>query len=155
MSRISYIDDINEWQQSFDFSHTLKVRFSEIDMFGHLNNTVPITYFEIARIEYFNHLALMQKWVDETNESMIVVADIQCDYIKQVFYKEALTIYVKAAKVGNSSVDLHYMGKRENGEIVFTGRGTVVQISRQTGKSIPWTEEAKEMFLNRVSLESK
>ncbi|WP_042345473.1 acyl-CoA thioesterase [Bacillus massiliigorillae] len=146
MTRISYIDDMELWQQDFRFSHTVKVRFSETDMFGHLNNTVPITYFELARVEFFNHLGLMKKWLDTDNETLIVVADVQCDYLKQVYYDEQITLYVKTDRIGNSSVDLHYMGRRDNGEIVFTGRGMVVQISRITGKSIPWTDEIKSIY---------
>ncbi|MEH6944362.1 acyl-CoA thioesterase [Bacillus sp. JJ722] len=153
MTRISYIDDMELWQQTFQFSHTVKVRFSETDMFGHLNNTVPIAYFELARIEYFKHLGLMKKWMESNNEAMIVVADVQCDYLKQVFYDEKILLYVKADRIGSSSVDLHYMGRRGDGEIVFTGRGTVVQISRTTGKSIAWTEEIKAIYQSQVCVE--
>ena len=67
--------------------------------------------------------------------------------MKQVSYDEELDIFVKANSVGNSSVDIHYMAKNEKREIVFTGRGTMVQISRETGKGVPWTEEEKSLFV--------
>ncbi|WP_163101311.1 acyl-CoA thioesterase [Peribacillus alkalitolerans] len=149
MSRISYIENLREWEAAFSFSYPIKVRFSETDMFGHLNNTVPFTYFEMARIEFLKTLGFMQDWVKPTNETIPVVADLQCDFLQQVFFDENLQIYVKASQVGNSSVDIHYMGKRENGQICFTGRGTMVQISRLTGKSVAWTEEMKEVLLKR------
>ena len=153
MARISYIDNMESWQRSFRFFYPVTVRFGEIDMFGHLNNTVPIAYFEAARIEYFNDLGFMQRWVDSTNKTIIVAADIQCDYIKQVYYKEQLKIYVKPARLGNSSVDLHYMGKRENDEVVFTGRGTIVQISRSTGKAVAWSDEMREIYQAKEYIE--
>ena len=53
---------------------------------------------------------------------------------------------MKAATVGNSSVDIHYMAKNSKGDIVFTGRGSMVQIGRQTGKGVPWSEEEKVAF---------
>ncbi|WP_050615981.1 acyl-CoA thioesterase [Bacillus testis] len=146
MPRITYIEDMNKWRETFQFSHPVTVRFSETDMFGHLNNTVPFTYFELARIEYFKDLGFMKNWVDPTFESIPVVADLQCDYIKQVFYDDHLQIFVKAVSIGNSSVDLHYMAVKNEEEIVFTGRGTIVQISRHTGKSIPWNEDMKKLF---------
>nr|WP_148335188.1 MULTISPECIES: thioesterase family protein [Bacillus] len=148
MSRIAYIDDMSKWEKEFQFSHNVTVRFSETDMFGHLNNTVPFTYFELARIEYFKFLGFMNDWVNPDIESIPVVADLQCDFVKQVYYDESIDLYVKAVKIGNSSVDLHYMGKKVNGEIVFTGRGTIVQISRITGKAIAWTEGKKNKFIS-------
>ena len=68
MSRISYIDNMEEWASSFQFKHPVKVRFSETDMFGHVNNTVPFTYFEEARIEYFKSIGFMQNWLHEGRE---------------------------------------------------------------------------------------
>ena len=146
MGKIAYIEKINEWKEEFSFSYPIKVRFSETDMFGHLNNTVPFTYFEQARIEYFKSLGMMQDWVDTKHETIPVVADLQCDFLSQVYFDAKLDIKVKANKIGNSSVDILYLGEREDCTPCFTGRGTIVQISRYTGKPVAWTEEMKELF---------
>ncbi|MCR8850173.1 acyl-CoA thioesterase [Rossellomorea sp. SC111] len=143
MKHFTYIDDIETWQKEFTFSIHIKVRFSETDMFGHMNNTVPFTYFEEARIEYLKHIGFMQNWVKPEHDTIPVVADLQCDFVKQVFFDETLKVYVKADRVGRSSVDLHYMGLNEEEQVCFTGRGTMVQISKETGKGVPWTEEMK------------
>lgn len=146
MSRISYINDLALWEADFEFFYEVKVRFSETDMFGHLNNTVPFTYFEVARIEFFKSKGFMQEWVNPQNETIPVVADLQCDFLKQVFFDERIRVYVKAASIGSSSVDLHYMGKKENGTVCFTGRGTMVQISKKTGKGVAWNDKMKELL---------
>ncbi|MGN1402526.1 MAG: acyl-CoA thioesterase [Bacillus sp. (in: firmicutes)] len=146
MSRISYIEDMEKWQVGFSFSHPISVRFSETDMFGHLNNTVPFTYFELARIEYFKYLNLMQDWLNTNKETIPVVADLQCDFIRQVFFDEKIDLYVKATRIGNSSVDLHYMAKNPDGHLLFTGRGTIVQISKLTGRPVAWSEDIKQSF---------
>ncbi|WP_075982497.1 acyl-CoA thioesterase [Bacillus massilinigeriensis] len=146
MSRINYINDFNQWESEFEFYYEVKVRFSETDMFGHLNNTVPFIYFESARIEYFNSLGFMQEWVTPENETIPVVADLQCDYLKQVFYGEELKVFVKAAKIGNTSVDIHYLVKNQKEQTCIVGRGTVVQMSKITGKGVPWSEEMIALF---------
>lgn len=149
MSKFSYIDNLQVWEQEFQFFHSVTVRFSETDMFGHLNNTVPFTYFEEARIAFFKSIGFMQEWVKPENETIPVVADLQCDYLKQVYFGETVKIFVKAHKVGTSSVDLHYMGKGKNGDICFVGRGTMVQMSKKTGKGCPWTEEMKQLLIHQ------
>lgn len=146
MKKTNYIDDIVSWEEEFEFYHEVKVRFSETDMFGHLNNTVPFTYFEMARIDFFKSQGFMQDWVKPENETIPVVADLQCDYLSQIYFDEDLKIYVKANSIGNSSVDLHYMGKKEDGSICLAGRGTIVQISKRTGKSVPWSEEMRHLL---------
>ncbi|MFE3972878.1 MULTISPECIES: acyl-CoA thioesterase [unclassified Peribacillus] len=148
MNRISYIDNITEWINDFSFKHEIKVRFSETDMFRHLNNTIPFTYFEEARIEYFQSMGFMKDWTSAEGDEIPVVADLQCDYLKQVFFNDQLTIHVKADHIGKSSVDIHYMGSKHDGSICFTGRGTIVQVSKATGKPIPWTEEMKRSLLH-------
>ncbi|WP_227396688.1 acyl-CoA thioesterase [Jeotgalibacillus aurantiacus] len=144
--KISYIEDFEAWQKEFTFSYPVKVRFSETDLFGHLNNTVPFVYFEQARIEYLKSLGFMQDWVNPSNETIPVVANLQCDFLKQVFFDEDINVFVKANSVGNSSVDIHYLGLNRTGVPVFVGRGTMVQISKTTGKGVAWTDLEKEQL---------
>ena len=148
--RAGYIEDLEAWEKGFSFYTEVSVRFSETDMYGHLNNTVPFTYFEYARIEYFKKVMLMNDWLNPKGEKIPVVADLQCDYQKQVFFDEKLHIYVKANSVGSSSVDIHYMAKNTKGDIVFTGRGSIVQIDKKTGKAAKWTEQEKEVFQKSI-----
>lgn len=144
--RIAYIEDMEQWIQSFTFSVPVSVRFSETDMYGHLNNTVTFAYFEYARIEFLKSIGHMEEWLDPKGVTIPVVADLQCDYMKQVFFDEQLSIFVKAASIGRSSVDLHYMAKNTKDELVFTGRGSIVQIDKSTGKAAPWKDHQKSAF---------
>ncbi|MDE1454521.1 acyl-CoA thioesterase, partial [Bacillus paralicheniformis] len=42
-----YIEEpFDTWCQSFSFFDEVSVRFSETDMFGHMNNVTPFVYFE-------------------------------------------------------------------------------------------------------------
>jgi len=145
--RAAYIGDFNHWKEGFDFSVPVKVRFSETDMYGHLNNTVSFAYFEYARIEFLKHIGFMSDWLNPKGTKIPVVADLQCDYQRQVFFDEELSIFVKAASVGNSSADIHYLAVNEKEETCFTGRGTIVQINKLSGKSEPWSEQEKNILL--------
>lgn len=146
--RATYITDVSTWASEFTFSVPVSVRFSETDMYGHLNNTVVFAYFEYARIEFFKQVGFMNDWLNPEGATIPVVADLQCDYLQQVFFDEALAVHVKVATVGNSSMDIHYMVKNAKGDIVITGRGSVVQIGRATGKGVHWTDKEKLLFVN-------
>ncbi|MBA2873709.1 acyl-CoA thioesterase [Thermaerobacillus caldiproteolyticus] len=144
MKNIDYIGNMEEWQQSFTFFHRIKVRFCETDMFGHLNNTVPFIYFEEVRTEFLKRIGFMGQWTSAQSEEIPVVADLKCDFLQQVFFNDELYVYVKVHQIGRSSVDFHYMAKRDNKEIVFVGRGALVQINKRTGRSVPWNEEMRQ-----------
>ncbi|MFD1735980.1 acyl-CoA thioesterase [Bacillus salitolerans] len=146
MKKASYIEDIHKWETGFSYSYPIKVRFCETDMFGHVNNTTIFTYFEEARIEFFKSIGLMQEWMNGNSELIPVVADLQCDYLAQTFFDETLLVFVKIQKIGRSSLDLHYMCKKENGIVAFTGRGTIVQINKKTGKACEWNEKWVAQF---------
>jgi acyl-CoA thioester hydrolase len=146
MGKADYIEDFHKWENEFEFFLPIKVRFSETDMFGHLNNTVPFVYFEEARTEFLKSIGFMQNWVQAASETIPVVADLQCDFFKQIYFDEKLKLYVKVQSVGNSSVDIHYLAKREDGSIGFVGRGALVQISKRTGKGVSWTDEMRNLL---------
>lgn len=147
--RAAYIEDAQQWMEDFNFSTDVRVRFSETDMYGHVNNTVIFTYFEYARIEYLKSLQSDGSLMMKSNENILVVANLQCDYLKQVYFDEVLKIYVKTASIGASSVDLHYMVKNENDELCFTGRGTIVSLNQKTGRSVPISVEEKKLLLGK------
>src|SRR5699024_12718495 len=98
----NYIDDLETWKNEFSFSTEIKVRFSETDMFGHVNNVSPFIYFEEARTDYFNALKYT---LDDTSTSIPIVADLQCDYHKEIYFGNTLNVFVKVNQAGNSSID--------------------------------------------------
>lgn len=144
--KATYIQDLEKWMDEFTYATSLTVRFSDIDSYGIANNAVIISYLEYARMEYLKHLGLMKDWLSPTCETAVVVANIQCDYRKPIVYDETLQISVKINQVGNSSIDIHYLGIDSQSDIVFTGRNTLVQIDKTTGKGSPWTEEERACF---------
>ncbi|OES44193.1 acyl-CoA thioesterase [Domibacillus iocasae] len=140
----AYIDDWTKWSESFTYYWPVTVRFSEIDMLGHVNNTVTFKYFEEARIQFLQNQGLKKEWGHDS--VVFVVADLQCDYIKQIFYGDKLKIYVKTSSLGTSSCDIHYKGVNEKKEVVVTGRGTIVQIDKLSGRSVPFNNETKQLL---------
>ncbi|ALA54419.1 thioesterase family protein [Shouchella clausii] len=136
----AYINEISAWEDSFTFFVPIKVRFSETDAFGHVNNTSAFIYFEHARLEFFESCGLMEDWAAISNDAIVVTADLQCNYVAQIQYGDTLQVGVKVDKIGRSSLDIHYVAKR-NTDICLTGRGTVVQVDKQTGKALPFSEK--------------
>lgn len=138
MDSISYINDLENWKKDFSFHITISVRFSETDMFGHVNNVSTFIYFEEARIEFLKSKGL------STDSGIPVVSDLQCNYHKQMYFDDKIDIYVKANHIGTTSVDLHYMALDKSGDICLTGRGRLVYVNPETGKPVSLSDSMRE-----------
>ncbi|MGG1878328.1 thioesterase family protein [Paenibacillus cisolokensis] len=133
--------DPNTWLDSFRFSIPIKIRYCETDILGHVNNTSYFMYFEQGRIEYFENLELTDELFSKQQVS--VVADLECQYLAQLYLRDPLKLHVKVAEIGRSSMDVHY-AVVVNDELKAAGRGTIVLVDTATGKSTPIPETARE-----------
>lgn len=147
MKRISYIEDFEQWESGFSFYNPVKVRFGEVDMFGHVNNVVAFTYFEEARIALFKELGFMQEWTHASSETMIVVADLQCNFIKQIYFDEQLKVYVKARIGREFFFRFTLYGEECSRRGLFSRSWNDGSSVEKTGRGEPWPEEWKKKLL--------
>lgn len=96
------------------FSHKIEVRFNDFDSMGHVNNAVFLTYLEIARINYIQHL-MKKNNLDYRNYGFIL-AHVAIDYKKPIEV-QYITAEIGVKKIGNSSFDFSY--RLFNGDDVF------------------------------------
>lgn len=147
MKTVSYVTNSEEWLSEFSFYIPIKVRFSETDLFGHMNNTAPFIYFEEARIEFMKSLGMFND-IGKDARSVPVVADLQCDFHHQIYFDDKLDLYVKVNHVGNTSYDIHYVARNQQNKVCLTGRGRVVEINPKSGKPVEISEEIKSQLVN-------
>jgi len=122
------------WLQKFRFSIPIKVRYCETDMLGHVNNVSYFMYFEQGRIEYFENLGLFDSMFG--TEKVAVVADLECQYLEQMYRSDKVQLHVRVASIGRSSLDVEY-AVVANDRLKAAGRGAIVLIDTGSGKSTP------------------
>ncbi len=86
------------------FRTEIEVRFSDFDLYGHVNSVLYFNYCETARIK------LLKDVLKELADSQIhiVVAHAECDYAVPILFGEKLMIETHASRIGNASFDLEY-----------------------------------------------
>jgi acyl-CoA thioester hydrolase len=82
----------------------IKVRFSDLDVVGHLNNAKYQTYLEEARIAYFHDVFNQDK---SSLNFHVVVSKITIDYFKPIAYGDDLTVYTRVTNFTTRSQDVH------------------------------------------------
>ena len=93
-------DKIFHQLSHYPFHFKIKTRWKDMDMFGHVNNAVFLTYIEDARITFF------QRWnlIDSTRS--IIVAAVKIDYLRQIGHLSHLMIGEKISRIGRKSFDI-------------------------------------------------
>ena len=125
----------------FNYKTGISVRFADIDAFGHVNNAVYLTYFEIARSKYWNEVV---KW--DWDSMGIIIGKAEINYLKPLNLNDQVLAYVKTSRIGKSSFDLKYvLVKLENGieEICTTGLTVCVSYDYELNQPSPIPESHK------------
>ncbi|HCZ08798.1 MAG TPA: thioesterase [Flavobacteriales bacterium] len=83
------------------------LRYSDMDLFGHVNNARYFTFLEEARIAWFE-ACVPEPW--DFRKHGVLVAHNEMDYLKPVEPGDRLIIRLGASGLGNSSIHIRYEG---------------------------------------------
>ena len=104
---------------------SLPIQWGDMDAFGHVNNTVPIRWFESARIAYLERVGLSDMMAGQGVGP--ILAAIQCSYRKQVTYPDTVHIGARSERIGRSSLIMQHAAVSEAGQwIAVEGESTIV-----------------------------
>lgn len=110
----------------FKVNKKLHIRFNDIDAFRHVNNAVYLSYFEDARVEYFN--SVFKGAINWQSEGLILAKSI-VEYKSPIFFEDDITIKIRCARLGKSSFDFEYqLVKEHKGMEVVCATGTTVMV---------------------------
>lgn len=107
---------------TFKYRTDLEMRFTDLDMMGHVNNAVYFTYMEIGRTKYWQQ-AIQWDW----KKTGVVMGQANITYLKPLHLGDKISIYVRTSRIGNTSFDLEYIiVKTQHGEEIICSKGKTV-----------------------------
>ena len=118
----------------------VKIRFRDLDAFGHVNNAVYFTFMELARVDYFRQIGVLKSGAFPS--PFFIVAEATCEFKAPIDMDTALVIQTRVSRLGNSSFDMEYRFVDESGGAVLaTGRTVQVTFDYAAGRSVPLPAE--------------
>jgi len=121
----------------------IQVRFSDIDVMGHVNNAVYLSYFEMARVVFFSEL-MGGEW--DWKKKGVLLRKNEIEYIKPVLLHEVPEIFIYTEKVGSKSFVLGY-DLKVNNEIRTTGSSVLVSFDSLNNQSIEIPGKMKAILI--------
>lgn len=90
------------------FTSELKLRidWSEIDLFGHVNNLAILKYVQAARVNLLEGLGLMQLQAEDKKGP--ILASVDCQFFKPLFYPGEVRVSSKINSVKNTSFKISH-----------------------------------------------
>jgi acyl-CoA thioester hydrolase len=118
------------------YSTPIELRFSDLDLYGHVNSVVYFTYLETARVKLFKDF-----FRDLTEKQIFtLVARAECDYKLPILFGDELIVSVVVARIGTTSFDLEYRLHDGSETTYATARTTMVCFDNVRKVTVPVPE---------------
>lgn len=126
---------------SFVTQLKLRVDWSELDIFGHVNNVAFHKYAQSGRLEFAEAVGLMELYRKEHVGFM--VAETNCQFKKELLFPGNITIATQAVFVKNTSFGLQHKMTDDLGAIVAIATDVLVVFDFNTHEKCLIPEQIK------------
>ena len=92
--------------KGFSAKLELRIDWSEIDLFGHVNNLAILKYEQASRVNYLESVGTMQSHAETKIDP--ILASISSQFRIPLFYPGTVTVYSKVDSIKNTSFRIHH-----------------------------------------------
>ena len=102
----------------------LRVDWSEMDLFGHVNNVAYFKYIQASRVNYWELTGIAVSF----NETKIgpILLSTSCQFIKPVFYPGNIVVEARMEFMKNTSFGIHHRILNDIGEVAAEAHDVIV-----------------------------
>jgi acyl-CoA thioester hydrolase len=134
------------------FKITVTARFGDMDILGHINNTVPVVWFELARNPLFQIFDPDMKLSRETFP--LIMAHTDYDYVDQLYFRHDVEIRSWISRIGTKSFTVYHEAWQQ-GRLCVKGTAVVVHYDFNTEKTTPIPEDKKRLLAEHMLPDSR
>jgi acyl-CoA thioester hydrolase len=117
----------------FRFVHAQEVTFRDLDVFGHVNNAVYLTYLENARIGYMREVLS----IESLEDLLVILATVRIDFRSRASLGEVLEIGARVSRIGTKSFDLNHELRGPDARLVAVASTTLVTFDYRGDTTMP------------------
>jgi acyl-CoA thioester hydrolase len=135
----------------FRFSHSLRVRWAEVDKQDIVFNGHYLTYFDVGVTEYYRAIGKPYPDAILAEGSDLYAKKAEIEYHASAVYDDIIDVCVRVSRIGRSSFEFAIELYRED-ELLVSGSLIYVNANPQTRKSAPLPEALAGAFRDFESL---
>lgn len=126
-----------------------KIDWSEMDLFGHINNVAYFKYFQSARVHFLTHIGINTS--NPKNAQSFVVAECFCNYHQPLYYPDEIQIQTKVTWVKNTSFQLQHLIFNSSNSLCANGKDVIVLYDYFKGEKVLVSDNIRYL-LNQNSI---
>lgn len=123
------LPDITKFRHRAD----IQLRFNDVDVLGHVNNTVYFSFYDTGKALYFSEVSGKQmdwRHVDR------VIANIDCAFMAPIVYGEKIEVLTRCSHLGRKSFIIEQaLREKETGQIKSLATTVMVAWNPESSQS--------------------
>ena len=128
----------------------IKLDWSEMDLFGHINNVAYFKYIQAARVNYLELAGINTS--DAENKLSFAVAASSCQFKKPLYFPGNIVVKTKTDWIKNTSLQLTHIILNEKDEIAAEAIDVIVLFDYATQSKVNISAEVKEKLIMTKSV---
>lgn len=126
----------------YEYLYTDRVRYSDCDMHGHMNNARYFTFMEQARVGYLEAVGMPP---DARKESIpFILVHASCDFRNSAIISDQVVTAIGVSEFGRTSCTMLYrMTRAADDQLLATGKTIQVMFDFARNAPIPVTADFK------------
>jgi acyl-CoA thioester hydrolase len=107
----------------FSFPVQIQVRLNDVDILGHVSNTVYQNYYDTGKTEYFDHILPDLDYINIG----VVGANINIDYLVPIYLKYKISVVTRISVLGTKSFTMEQrLVNHDSCEVLSSGSAVLV-----------------------------
>ena len=124
---------------------SLRIDWSELDLFGHVNNVAFHKYAQTARLHFLDAIGLME--LHKTQNIGFMVAETNCQFKKELLFPGNIHIQTKVDFAKSTSLALVHTMIDDKEEIVAIAKDVLVVFDFNKKEKVLIPEEIKKSLI--------
>ena len=133
-------------ESNFHVKLTLRIDWSELDTFGHVNNISIFKYIQSARVEYLEQIGL--NVMHQEHKIGPILASCKCEFRKPLFYPGQITIQSRVDFIKNTSFCICHQIMDEKDNITAEAQDIIVLFDFNKNKKTQLPQELRRVIEN-------
>lgn len=112
----------------------VQIRFSDVDVLGHVNNTVYLAFYDTGKAYFFS--SILNRAIDWRHVET-VIANVDCAFRHPIYFRENIEVLTRCKSIGEKSFRLEQVIRnRDTGEVKSACETVMVAFDPETATSL-------------------
>lgn len=120
----------------------LRLDWSEMDLFGHINNVMFFKFIQASRVNFWEHVGLMRDYYKDKIGPILVSTG--CQFSNPLFYPDNITIEVRKEFIKTTSIGLHHRILNGKNELSAEAHDVIVLYDFNKNQKVPIPDELRQ-----------